>query len=134
MPNHDMIEILSKDNLSISILRLEVTACNGHDTLICRVIHMSTSHGGSVCNTLDMVEHDLGKLKIFARLHPRNQMDSTTQANFRHLKDEDFVRVIALSRKHIPLDISLIIKASKLCNAIHNAKPPLILECVDPIS
>ena len=71
MPSHDMVEILPEDDLCIFVLRLEVTACNGHDTLICGVIHM-IRHGGPIGNTLDMVEHDLGKLKISSRLHPCN--------------------------------------------------------------
>ena len=71
MPSHDMIEILPEDDLCIFVLRLEVTACNGHDTLICRVIHM-TGHGGLIGNTFDMVEHDPSKLKISARLHLYN--------------------------------------------------------------
>ena len=68
MPSHDMIEILPEDDLCIFVLGLEVTACNGHDTLICRVIHM-ICYGGPIGSMLDMVEHDPNKLKISAMLH-----------------------------------------------------------------
>ena len=66
-----MVEILPENDLRIFVLRLKITTCNDHDTLISRVIHM-TDHGGSIDNMLDMVEHDLGKLKISAKLHPCN--------------------------------------------------------------
>ena len=71
MFSHDMVEILLEDDPCIFVLRLEIIAYNGHDTLICRVIHM-TSHVGQIDNTLDVVEYDLVKLKISARLHSHN--------------------------------------------------------------
>ena len=43
----------------------------GNDTLICRVIHM-TSHGSPIGYTFDVVEYDSSKLKISARLHSHN--------------------------------------------------------------
>ena len=63
-----MIEILSEDNLCVLVLGLKITACNGHDTLICSIINM-ISHCGPIGNTFDLIKHDPGMLKISAGLH-----------------------------------------------------------------
>ena len=68
IPNHNMVEILSKDNFCILVLGLKITACNGHDTLICSIINM-TSHCGPIGNTFDMIKQDPGMLKIFVGLY-----------------------------------------------------------------
>ena len=68
MSSHDVIEILPEDNLCILVLRLKITTCNGHDTLICSIINM-TSHYGPIGNMFDVFKHDLGMLKISAGLH-----------------------------------------------------------------
>ena len=68
MSSHDVIEILPEDNLCVFVLGLKITACNGHDMLICSIINM-TSHCGLIGNMFDMIEHDLGILKISAGLH-----------------------------------------------------------------
>ena len=66
--SHDVIEILPEDNLCVLVLGLKITTCNGHDTLICSIIDM-TSHCGPIGNTFDMIEHDPGMLEISAGLH-----------------------------------------------------------------
>ena len=68
MSSHDVIEILPEDNLCVLVLGLKITACNGHDTLICSIINM-TSHCNPIGNTFDVIKHDLGMLKISAGLH-----------------------------------------------------------------
>ena len=71
MPSHDMVEILSEDNLCILVFKLKITACNGHDTLICGIVNM-TSHSGPISNTFDMIKYYRGMLKISAWLHSPN--------------------------------------------------------------
>ena len=68
MSSHDVIEILPEDNLCVLVLGLKITACNGHDTLICSIINM-TSRCSPIGNTFDVIKHDLGMLKISAGLH-----------------------------------------------------------------
>ena len=68
MSNHDVIEILPEDNLCVLVLGLKITACNGHDALICSIINM-TSHCSPIGNTFDVIKHDPGMLKISAGLH-----------------------------------------------------------------
>ena len=68
MSSHDVIEILLEDNLCVLVLELKIIACNGHDTLICSIINM-TSHCGPIGNMFDVIEHDPGMLKISARSH-----------------------------------------------------------------
>ena len=68
MSSHDVIEILLEDNLCVLVLGLKITTCNGHDTLICSIINM-TSHCSPIGNTFDMIKHDPGMLKISAGLH-----------------------------------------------------------------
>ena len=43
MPCHNMVEVLPKANLHVLVFRLKITACNGHGTLICCIVNM-TSH------------------------------------------------------------------------------------------
>ena len=71
MPCHNMVEILPKDNLHVLVLGLKITPCNGHDTLICCIINM-TSHSDPISNTFDMIRYYSGMLKISAWLHPPN--------------------------------------------------------------
>ena len=68
MSSHGVIEILLEDNLCVLVLGLKITACNGHDTLICSIINM-TSHCSPIGNTFDVIKYDLGMLKISAGLH-----------------------------------------------------------------
>ena len=68
MSSHDVIEILLEDNLCVLVLGLNITACNGHDTLICSIINM-TSHCGPIGNTFDVIKHDPSMLKISTGLH-----------------------------------------------------------------
>ena len=68
MSSHDVIEILPEDNLCVLVLGLKITAYNGHDTLICSIINM-TSHCSPIGNTFDVIKHDSGMLKISAGLH-----------------------------------------------------------------
>ena len=123
MPSHSMIKILLEDDLCIFIFGLKITTCNGHDTLICSIVNM-TSHGGPIDNTFNMIKHDPCMLKISARLHPSNLAHSTTRAYLRHFEYEYLVKVIALTQKHIPIGVSLIDEAVRLGNAVHNAKRP----------
>ena len=71
MPNHDVVEILLEDNLRVFVFGLKITACNGHDTLKCRIVNL-TSHSGPISNTFDMIKYYSGMLKISAWLHPPN--------------------------------------------------------------
>ena len=66
-PSHDVVEIFPKDNLRIFVFGLKITACNGHDTLICGIVYM-ISHGGPINNTFDMIKHYPRMLKISAKL------------------------------------------------------------------
>ena len=68
MLSHNVVEILPKDNMCVLVLRLKITAYNGHDTLICSIINM-TSHCGPIGKMFDVKKHDLGMLKISTRLH-----------------------------------------------------------------
>ena len=68
MSIHDVVEILPEDNMCVLVIGLKIPACNGHDTLICSIINM-TSHCGPIDNTFDVIKHDPGMLKIFAGLH-----------------------------------------------------------------
>ena len=68
MPSHDVIEILPEDNLYALVVELKITACNGHDMLICSIINMS-SHCGPIGNMFDVIKHDLGIIKISTGLH-----------------------------------------------------------------
>jgi hypothetical protein len=56
IPLHHNIEILLENDLGITILRLHVTACNGHDTTIRRVIHVAC-YCGPLSKLFHMVEH-----------------------------------------------------------------------------
>ena len=68
------LKLFQKDDMyghDVLILRLKITACNGHDMLICGIVNM-TSHGGSIGNTFDAIGHDPGMLKISTRLYLPN--------------------------------------------------------------
>ena len=61
MPTHDMVKVLPENELSIFVLRLEITASNGEYTLVRGVVHVA-GHGGPIGNSFDMVEHHPGVL------------------------------------------------------------------------
>jgi hypothetical protein len=96
MPNYDMVEVMSKKHLSIFVLKLEVTASNGHDVLVCPVVYVA-SHGGPLGHSLDMVRHDPNMLEIPTRLHAPNQINPTIGANLERFEDDDFVRLVTLA-------------------------------------
>jgi hypothetical protein len=120
---HDVVEVLPKKNLGILILRLEITACNGHDPLISSIVHMS-GHGGPPFDPLDVVGHHPRILEVPTRLHPTNQIHTTSRTNLGHLEDEHLVCIVPLTWKLVPLDVSPIANAPELCDAIHNTEPP----------
>src|SRR5665213_708460 len=120
---HDVVEVLPEENLGILILRLEIATGNGHDPLISTIVHMS-GHGGPAFDPLDMIGHHPSILKVPTRLHPPNQIHSTSWTNLRHLEDENLVRLVTLSWELISLDVGPIANASELSDAIHNTEPP----------
>jgi hypothetical protein len=56
MPTHDVVKVLPEHELSIFVLRLEITASNGEYTLVRGVVHVA-GHGGLVGNLFDVVKH-----------------------------------------------------------------------------
>ena len=68
IPLHHIIELLLENDLGITILRLHVTTCNGHDTTIRGVIHVAC-HCGPLSHPFHMVEHHPSILQIFVGLH-----------------------------------------------------------------
>ena len=93
-----------------------------------------SGHGGSPFDPLHMIRHHLGVLKVPTRLHPTNQIHTTSRTNLRHLEDEHLVRIITLSWELVPLDVGPIANALELCDAIHNTKPPQKFEKGNPRS
>ena len=120
MPGHNVVEIMPEQYLSILVLRLEVTASNGHDALVGPVVNIA-SHGGPPGDAFDMVGHDPSMLEITARLHALNQVDPTTRADLRHFENKNFVRIVTLAWELIPLDIGPGADTSKFGDAIHNS-------------
>jgi hypothetical protein len=98
---------------------LEVAASDGHDALVGFVVYVA-GRGGPIGDAFDMVGHDPSMLKIPARLHALNQVDTITRADLRHLHNENFVGFVTLAWDLIPLDIGPGADTSKLGNAIHN--------------
>ena len=104
----------ARRELGILILRLKITTWNGHDPLISPIIHMSV-HGGPSFDLLHAIGHHLRVLKVPTRLHPSNQMYSTSWVHLRHHEDEHLVCIVTLSWESIPLDIDPIANASEFC-------------------
>jgi hypothetical protein len=104
MPSHDVVKVVPEKHLSILVLRLEVTASDGHDALVGSVVNV-TCHGDPLGDAFDMVGHDPSMLKISARLHALNQVDPTTGADLGHLENKNFVCIVTLVWELIPLDI-----------------------------
>ena len=96
MASHDVVEVMPKKYSSIFVLRLEVAASNGHDVDVDSVIYVAC-HGGPLDNAFDMVGHDSNMLKIPASLHVFIYIDPTIKADFRHLENKNFVRLVIVA-------------------------------------
>jgi hypothetical protein len=83
-----------------------------------------SSHGGPPFDPLHVIGHHLHVLEVPTRLHPTNQVHSTSRTNLGHLEDEHLVRIVTLSWELVSLDIGPIANTPKLCDAIHNTEPP----------
>jgi hypothetical protein len=113
---HDVVEVLPEENLGILILRLEITAGNGHDPLKSSIVHMS-GHSGPPFDPFDVIGHHPRILEVPTRLHPTNQIHTTSRTNLGHLEDEHLVCIVPLTWKLVPLDVSPIANAPELCDA-----------------
>ena len=75
-----------------------------------------------------MIGHNPCMLKITACFHWPHKIDSTIRAYLRHFKNEDLIRLVALAKEHVPLNIRSIAKALELGDTIHDIKPKQVLE------
>ena len=80
-----MIEVLLENYLNILVFGLKVTTHDGHDVLISPLVDVACL-GGPISDLLDMIGHDPSILKTTARLHPPNQVNTTTLPDFDILK------------------------------------------------
>ena len=120
MASHDVVEVMLEKHLSILVVRLEMATSDGYDALVGSVVYVA-GHGGPLGDAFDMIGHDPSMLEIPTRLHVLNQVNPTTAANLGHLEDENFVRLVTMAWKLIPLDIGPSADTSKLGDAIHNS-------------
>jgi hypothetical protein len=95
--------------------------------LISSIVHMSR-HGGPPFDPFDVIGHHPRVLEVPTRLHPMNQIHTTSRTNLGHLEDEHLVCIVPLSWELIPLDVSPIANTPQLCDAIHNTEPPQTFE------
>jgi hypothetical protein len=87
-----------------------------------------SGHGGPSFDLLDVIGHHPRILEVPTRLHPTNQIHTTSRTNLGQLEDEHFVCIVTLSWEFVPLDVSPIANTPQLCDAIHNTEPPQIFE------
>jgi hypothetical protein len=64
---HKIVQFSPHDTLDLRVFRLHVTYSDGHDLVICCIVHV-TRHCGPFLDTLDMVKHEPS---VLGRLHTR---------------------------------------------------------------
>jgi hypothetical protein len=86
------------------------------------------SHGCPLLNMLHMVEHHPRIFKITTWLHPLYQVYTVARTHLRHLEYKYLVRIRALAREHVLLDIRLVAATSEHGDAIHDPVSPYVPE------
>jgi hypothetical protein len=127
MPRYNNIEILPEDTLSYSIFRVHVTYGNGYNAAVDGVIDMA-SHGCLLLDTLHMVEHHPRVFKITTRLHPLYQVYTAPRTHLRHLEYKYLIKIRALAREHVLLDIQPVVATSEHGDAKYDPVSPYVLE------
>jgi hypothetical protein len=86
------------------------------------------NHGCPLLDTLHMVEHHPRIFEIITGLHPLYQVYTAARTHLRHLEYKYLVRIRALAREHVLLDIQPVAATSKHGNAIHDPVSPYVPE------
>jgi hypothetical protein len=90
VPCHDIILVLPENHLHSSILGLHITNRNGHDSTISGVVNVA-SRGGSILDTLDVIEHDPRVVQISFGLHSIDQVHPGSGPYLGHLENKHLV-------------------------------------------
>ena len=80
------------------------------------------SHGGPMLNTLDVIKHNPHILQISSRLHSLDQVNPRSGPHLGHLENKHLVRVGALSRELVLLNVGPMVTASERGDAVHDPK------------
>jgi hypothetical protein len=86
------------------------------------------SHGCPLLDMLHMVEHHPHVFEITTRLQPLYQVYPAARTHLRHLEYKYLVRIRALAREYVLLDIRLVAIASEHGDAIHDPISPYVPE------
>jgi hypothetical protein len=86
------------------------------------------SHGYPLLDTLYMVEHHPRVFEITIGLHPLYQVYPTARTHLKHLEYKYLVRIRALAREQVLLDIRLVAATSEHGDAIHDPISPYVPE------
>jgi hypothetical protein len=86
------------------------------------------SHGYPFLDMLHMVEHHQGILKITTWLHPFHQVYIVARTHLRHLEYKYLIKIRALAREHVLLDIRPVAASFEHGDSIHDAKSPYVPE------
>jgi hypothetical protein len=91
------------------------------------------SHGGPMLDMLDMIVHDPCVFQISSGLHSFDQVHPGSEPYLGHLENKYLVRVRALSRELVLLNVGLVATASEHGDAVHDPKSSNIHERGDVV-
>jgi hypothetical protein len=86
------------------------------------------SHGCPLFDTLHMVEHHPRVFEITTGLHPLYQVYAAARTHLRHLEYKNLVKIRALAREQVLLDIGPVAATSEHGDAIHDPISPYVPE------
>jgi hypothetical protein len=91
------------------------------------------SHGGPILNSFDVIEHDPRVFQISSGLHSLDQGHPGSGPHLGHLENKSLVRVRALSRELVLLNVGPVATTSKRGDAVHDPKSSNIPERGDVV-
>ena len=93
-----------------------------------------TCNGRSINDVFDVIRDDPSMLEIATKLHPYDQVHSTTRIYLGHFENKDLVGIFTLAKEYVPLNVRLIVEVFKLGDAIYDAKPLQVHKLSDFVS
>jgi hypothetical protein len=88
------------------------------------------SYGGPILDSLDVIEHDISILQISSGLHSFDQVHPGSGPHFGYLENKHLIKVRALSRELVLLNIGPVATTFENGDAVHDPNLRIYLNAV----